>query len=249
MPHVASVYLQGLFLRRGMLGGGGGPGRGSCWGGAALPSWYSSKEARSVCSCVEGGKEAGRFALLLLSPLLAYSWDLRRKAWPEGLVAAGRGGRGVSPPSVLHLFHALSALLRVVLESRLPLKQGQGRRGGEKETRGPGISRRLLLAGAPGAQGMCRGLSRESGPTSFQTRLFIIQQQLAFLSVLCHPGMGVQAGERQALDALEAAGPLHKDAGVVALGCSGALASNMGAVTALMGGWGRGGRQGSHFRF
>lgn len=137
---------------------------------------------------------------------------------------------------------ALSALLRVVLESRLPLKQGQGRRGGEKETRGPGISRRLLLAGAPGAQGMCRGLSRESGPTSFQTRLFIIQQQLAFLSVLCHPGMGVQAGERQALDALEAAGPLHKDAGVVALGCSGALASNMGAVTALMGGWGERGK-------
>ena len=136
MPHVASVYLQGLFLRRGMLGGGGGPGRGSCWGGAALPSWYSSKEARSVCSCVEGGKEAGRFALLLLSPLLAYSWDLRRKAWPEGLVAAGRGGRGVSPPSVLHLFHGSLSLAQSGAGKPAAAEAGAGKeRWGEGDQR------------------------------------------------------------------------------------------------------------------
>ena len=102
------------------------------------------------------------------------------------------------------------------------------------------------LSGAHRAQGICRGLSRESGPTSFQTRLFIIQKQLAFLSVLCHPGGG-SAGRGKARIGCSlgcracASVPLHSDAGVVGLGCSGALASKMGAVTAPI--------RGPHFRF
>lgn len=55
----------------------------------------------------------------------------------------------------------------------------------------------------------------------------------------------MQAEEGQELDAIEAARPvevpLHSDAGGVGLGCSGALASEMGAVTART--------RGSHFRF
>lgn len=83
---------------------------------------------------------------------------------------------------------------------------------------------------------MCRGSSRESGPTSFQTRLFIIKKQLASLSCVTREA-GEQAGEWQELDAVEAAWPgevpLQSDAGVTGLGCSGALASKTSGVTAL----------------
>lgn len=58
--------------------------------------------------------------------------------------------------------------------------------------------------------------------------------------------VGVQAGEWQELDAVEAAWPvevpLHSDAGVLGLGCSGALASRTSAVIALT-------PEGSHSRF
>lgn len=107
------------------------------------------------------------------------------------------GARGAccdSLPSFI-CFTSLSVSLSLAQSgaggSRLTLEQGQGgkreakqKKGGDKETRGQRAS--CLPFGAHGAQSLGRALSRESGPATFQTRLFIIKKQLAFLSVLCH---------------------------------------------------------------
>ena len=88
---------------------------------------------------------------------------------------------------------------------------------------------------------MCRGLRRESGPTSSQTRLFIIPKAAGF-SVCpvspwrwdCRQGKG-KNGMQFRLRACTNVSLLLNDAGVVGLRCSGTLASQMGAVTALIG--------------
>lgn len=158
---------------------------------AASPGWKQRKESGVFAAVFKGGKkQVGLFCLCSL--LLWHSWDNRRKPWSGRLVAAGRGGQGVPGATSFHphLFPlCLSALLGVVLgtDSRwLPLEQGGREKREAKEKRGEGNL--ACLSGAHGAQGMCRGSSRESGPTSFQTRLFMIKKQLAFLFVLCHPG-------------------------------------------------------------
>lgn len=101
---------------------------------------------------------------------------------------------------------SLLALLRAVLGKASSgamagrEKEAKEEGGGDGEARGQRVSRLPLRA--QGAQNKCRGLSGESGPTSLQTRLFIIHKQLAFLSVLCHWEVGVQAGERPELGAV-----------------------------------------------
>lgn len=64
-------------------------------------------------------------------------------------------------------------------------------------------------------------------------------KQLAFLSVLCHPGGGNAGRGKARMGCSLGLGPIQvcllNDAGVVGLRCSGALARQMGAVMALIG--------------
>lgn len=143
--------------------------------------------------------------MLLPSPRLAFLGPRE-----EALAASTGGGwaawgaRGAWC-DILPSFVAVSALLRAELGiAWLTLGQGLGRRDGEKETRGwGGQGYPACSSGAHGAQGMCRGLRRESGPTSSQTRLFIIPKAAGFSVCPVSPWRwDCRQGERQEWDAV-----------------------------------------------
>lgn len=68
---------------------------------AALPSWKQRKEPGVFAVVCKGGKK--QVGLLCFCSLpLWHSWDIKRKPWPEGLVAAGCGGQGVPGAASFH---------------------------------------------------------------------------------------------------------------------------------------------------
>lgn len=106
-----------------------------------------SEEARSVCMC-KGERSRVGFALLLLSPLLAFLGP-REQALAGALVAAGwhGGARGAwcdILPSFVGSIASVSALLRAVLrKARLTLEQWLWE--GEMGRRRPGWGAKDIL--------------------------------------------------------------------------------------------------------
>lgn len=234
---------------------GGGWGRGSRQG--SIAKLEASKGARSVLQLCVRGEEAGRFALLLLCSPLAFlghqekalarrtggswSWGTRRACWCNIL------------PSFI-CFPSLSALQRGKCRCHWSWGGGGGRRKrqrrrGEEEEEEEETGAEDIL---PAFQGhmeprACAGGQAERVVQPVFRQGYLLSKSSWLLCLSCVTlEVGVQAGEWQELDAVEAAWPvevpLHSDAGVLGLGCSGALASRTSAVIALT-------PEGSHSRF
>lgn len=94
------------------------------------------------------------------------------------------GGQGclVRHPSLLRWLHGcLSLAQSSARESPADAGAVAGKeRWGEGDQGVGGKGYPACFSGAHGVQGMCRGLRRESGPTSSQTRLFIIPKAAGF---------------------------------------------------------------------
>lgn len=145
-------------------------------------------------------------------------------------------------PSILHLSPLFLSLARNGAgEKPLPLKQG----GREKRGKGEEVRRRRRRQGqrisrlpfrGTWSPGHALGVRQGEWSNQFSDKAIYYRKAAGF-SVLCHQGGRRAGGEWQELDAVEAAWPgevpLQSDAGVVGLGCSGALASKTSGVTAL----------------
>ena len=184
---------------------GGCSGKGELWGGA-LPSWQQRRSQECLHSCVKG-KEAGRFALLLLSPLLAFLGPREQAlagSTGGGWVAWGARGAwcDILPSFVGSM--AVSALLRAVLgKARLTLEQWLGRRDGEKETRGWGPRRSCLRFRGPWSPGHVQGFKKGEWSNQFSDKAIYYPQSSWLFCLSCvTQEVGMQAGERQEWDAV-----------------------------------------------
>lgn len=139
-PHSLCIIARVVF-EEGEVGGVGEGG--SCLG--CIAKLEAAKGARSVCSCVFGGEEAGRFALLLLSPPLAFLGHqekaLARRTGGSWSWGTRHAWRNILPSFICS--PSFSALLGMVLgKSRCHWsreggrRERQRRRGEEEEEAG-----------------------------------------------------------------------------------------------------------------
>lgn len=180
-----------------------------------------------------------------------HSWDSRRKAVARRTGGSWGWGRGVpgETPSILPSSPVSPSLAQSPAgDNQLTLEQWPGRERNAKEKRG-GERRRQgaeeILPARPGhgRSGSVHGFKQGEWSNQFQTRLFIIPKQLAFLSVLS-PRREVGMGRgRQRIGVVRLHGLWKcKGAGVLGLRCFGALAGRARCGPSLHLG-------GSHCRF
>lgn len=170
---------------------------------AALPSWKQRKEPGVFAVvCLGGKKQVG--LLCFCSLPLWHSWDIRRKPWPEGLVAAGRGGQGMPGATSFHpsfvppLSQPCSEWCWGKAAATGAGREGEERGKGEEVRRRRRQGQRISRLPFRGTwrPGHVQGVKQGEWSNQFSDKAIYYQKAAGF-SVLCHPG-GRRAGRGMA---------------------------------------------------